>query len=318
VLGKSAWPALAALAQQVAMPEARCFLIVFGAADKEPSAWDGSITLAGGQVLSLEGWRFGGRDTAGEIGYTSLKPFLTKRVLVEQAPLTQRLTTSEEEQDHPGMAQSGDDVWLSFVEFVHGDRSLATGAFKTAPENFDFLARPVGGDQVFLMHYSKSKRVWPAPVAVTAARQDVMRTAAAVDGSGRVWVFWSANPDGNFDLSARSCSKGAFSGLLRLTSEPGPDLNPVATTDVKGRVWVTWQGFRNGNLEILVAAQDGDGLTPESTVSISPASDWDPAHAGGRQPELQGPPRHRLRPAEPPVGGLRSFRGQVGEGFRRV
>jgi hypothetical protein len=47
VLGKSAWPALAALAQQVAMPEARCFLIVFGAADKEPSAWDGSITLAG-------------------------------------------------------------------------------------------------------------------------------------------------------------------------------------------------------------------------------------------------------------------------------
>ncbi len=329
-----------ALAQPVTMPEGRCFLMVFGAGDKEPAVWDGSISVAGGTLLSLEGWRFSGKDatdgratwklstrygpgsggnqgplmengilvtaavpdaaarftvetrqgsftfTAADIGYNTLRPFLSKRVLIEQMPLTRRLTSSVEEQDHPAIAQSGDDVWVSFVEFVHGDRSLAAGNFKTEPESFDFLARPAGGDQVFLMHYSKSRRVWSEPVATSGAGPDVMRTAVAVDGGGRAWVFWSASQDGNFDLFARAYAQGAWSPRLRLSREPGPDLNPVATTDLKGRVWVVWQGFRHGNLEILAAAQEGDGFTAESTVSRSAASDWDPAIAAGPRGEI--------------------------------
>jgi hypothetical protein len=156
-----------ALAQQITMPEARCFLIVFGAGDKQPSAWGGSITATGAQILALEGWRFGPRDstdgratwkittrygprsggnqrplmengilvtaaitdasarftvdteqgaftfTAADIGYATLKTFLNKRVLLEEVPLTRRLTTFEEEQDHPALAASGDDVWVS-------------------------------------------------------------------------------------------------------------------------------------------------------------------------------------------------------------
>jgi len=53
----------------------------------------------------------------------------------------------------------------------------------------------------------------------------------------------------------------------------------VAATDSTGRVWVTWQAFRNNNLEILASVQNGDGFWPETTVSFSPASDWDPAIA---------------------------------------
>ncbi len=224
--------------------------------------------------------------TAEEITYGSLKPFLNKRVLVEQVPVTQQLTTSEEEQDFPAVAQSGDDVWVSYVQFVHGDRSQAQGAFSKDPGSLDFLARPVGGDQVFLMNYSKSKRVWSEPIPVTATKQDVMRTAIAVDRQQRVWVFWSANQDGNLDLYARFYAQGKWSARLRLTYDPGPDLNPVATTDIWGRVWVAWQGYRNNNLEILLAAQTGDSFTSEATVSVSPASDWDPAIAAAPRGEI--------------------------------
>jgi hypothetical protein len=35
---------------------------------------------------------------------------------------------------------------------------------------------------------------------VSAPGQDVMRAAIAVDGSKRVWVFYSANRKGNFDI----------------------------------------------------------------------------------------------------------------------
>jgi hypothetical protein len=73
---------------------------------------------------------------------------------------------------------------------------------------------------------------------------------------------------------------------MRLTTDPGTDVNPVATTDAKGRVWVAWQGYRNGSLDILATVQRGDRFTPETTVSFSPASDWDPAIAAASNGEV--------------------------------
>ena len=73
---------------------------------------------------------------------------------------------------------------------------------------------------------------------------------------------------------------------MRLTSDPGTDVNPVAATDAKGRVWVAWQGFRNNNLEILAAAQNGDSFSKEAIVSFSKRSDWDPAIAAAPNGEV--------------------------------
>src|ERR1700760_4820921 len=38
------------------------FRILFGLADKEPTAWDGSVKVSGGSVRSITGWRFFGDD----------------------------------------------------------------------------------------------------------------------------------------------------------------------------------------------------------------------------------------------------------------
>jgi len=203
------------------------------------------------------------------------------------APAMVQLTSSTEEQDYPSIAQDGDAVYVSYVEFVHSNRSQEKRKkMDTAPMDFDDYARPAGGDRVFLLTYSKSKRSWSAPAAVSAPKQDIMRTAVAVDGQKRVWVFWSANKEGNFDIYARSYAAGRRSPEIRLTDDPGTDLNPVAATDAKGRVWVAWQGFRNHNLEILAAAQEGDRFTKESIISFSPKSDWDPAIAAAPNGEV--------------------------------
>jgi len=39
------------------------------------------------------------------------------------------------------------------------------------------------------MHYSKSQHSWTGPYAITGTSEDVMRTAVAIDGQGRAWVF---------------------------------------------------------------------------------------------------------------------------------
>lgn len=348
-----ALPALATLpllrqppaGQPLPMPQATSFRIQLGIGDKQPTDWSGKLTLKGGRVISIQGWRFAGSDStdyrsswkastrrgllpaaaragalgpvlengvivaaaledpaaaftvettqgaftfrASEVPYGKTLEALDGRARIDRVPTTLQLTTSPEEQDFPAAAQSRDSVWVSFVEFVHGDRSQATpNQLKEEPKDLSFLARPAGGDQVFLMEYSKSKRTWMPPIAVTERGQDVMRTAVAVDGAGRVWVFWSANRNGNFDLWARAYAGGKLSREMRLTQDPGPDLNPVATTDSQGRVWVAWQAFRGDNLEILLAAQQDDGFTPESRVSFSKASDWDPAIAASQSGEV--------------------------------
>jgi hypothetical protein len=202
-------------------------------------------------------------------------------------PAALKLTDSAEDQDHPAITQSDDTVYVAYVEFSHSNRSReGIPPYTEEPKSFDYLARPAGGDQVLLVTYSKSKRSWSDPRPVSAPKQDIMRASVAVDGSKRVWVFWSANKNGNFDIYAKSLAGGQWSSEVRLTSDPGTDLNPVAAVDAKGRVWVAWQGFRNNNLEVLAAAQDGDGFTKESTVSFSKASDWDPAIAAAPNGEV--------------------------------
>lgn len=330
--------------RETAMPDGMAFRILFGLLDKEPSSWNGQVTVASGKVLNIQGWRFSGNDsTNGESewrlstrrglapsgaapgtlgpmlengiiltisgedpsaqvsihtgkGSFSFRPrdiawgsgsfFLDKQVRVDRVAASWQLTSSAEEQDYPAIAQRDDDVWVSFVEFTHGDRSQAVSSFKTTPASVDFLARPAGGDQVQLLHYSKSKRIWTGPIAVTPAKQDIMRTAVAVDGKNRVWVFWSANVDGNFDIYARPYAVGKWGDVLRLTWDEGTDINPVATTDSSGRVWVAWQAYRNENLEILATALDGDNFGNEFIVSFSAASDWDPAIAAGPSGEI--------------------------------
>jgi hypothetical protein len=224
---------------------------------------------------------------AADIGWGDDKPFLDGRVLVDRAPTTTQLTSSTDEQDFPAIAQSKNFVYLAYTQFVHSDREMERrNTLTETPKDFNFLTRPVGGDQVFLVRYSKSNHTWGPPMNVTPPHQDVMRSTVAVDGQDRVWVVWSARQENNFDIYARVLTGTLWSQPKRLTTDPGSDLNPVAATDAGGRVWVAWQGYRNNNLEILAAVQNGDAFNAEATVSFSKASDWDPAIAAAPNGEV--------------------------------
>ncbi len=224
---------------------------------------------------------------ASQVGLGEGRRFLDGRANVERVPWTTPITTSLEEQDYPAVAQSGDTLYVAYVEFTHGDRSQKWPQQMTEkPKSFEPLARPAGGDQVLLIEYSKSKKTWGTPQAASAARQDVYRTAVAVDGEGRAWVFWSANHRGNYDLYARWRKNGAWGEEIRLTQDAGADFSPVAVTDSNGAIWVAWMGHRRDNFDILVARQRGSGFSREERVSTSVSSDWDPAIAAGKDGEV--------------------------------
>lgn len=52
----------AAPVNAVESQQAACWLLVFGIGDKQPTTWDGSISLVGGKLAGIQGWRFAGQD----------------------------------------------------------------------------------------------------------------------------------------------------------------------------------------------------------------------------------------------------------------
>jgi hypothetical protein len=214
-----------------------------------------------------------------EISYGKSAKFLNGRVMVDQVPASAQITTSRDEQDYPAATVDRDgNVWVAFLQFAINPKFQGIRmAVKEPPKNMSELAEAPGGDQVFLMRYSRG--AWSEPIAVSEARGDLYRPAIAVDGSDRVWVFWSANQGGNFDLYARSFRAGKGERTVRLTTDRGADILPVAATDAHGQVWVAWQAFRGGRSQIHAVRQRGNSFSGEMVVASSAGNEWNPSIA---------------------------------------
>ncbi|HYL37997.1 MAG TPA: hypothetical protein VEV17_18925 [Bryobacteraceae bacterium] len=214
-----------------------------------------------------------------DIPYGKTANALNNRVMLDRIPPVVQLTSSPEEQDYPAaVADKSGNVWLAYLEFKHNpnhDRLRNTP--RAGITDFSEYKAPTGGDQILLMKIADGKPGEPIPI--TASGGDLYRPAVAVDGSGRVWVFWSQNEKGNFDLWARVIENGKPGASVRLSNEPGSDIDPAATTDSRGRVWVAWQGWRNGKASILAAGQNGNRFSASTVVSSSSGNEWNPAIA---------------------------------------
>ncbi len=212
-----------------------------------------------------------------EIPYGRSVAKLNGKVFADRVPPVVRLTESPDEEDYPSAAMDGKgNVWIAYVTFHHNPRHNQLRApYTTAPASFDPLREPTGGDQIFARHFANGK--WDAPIAITPAGGDHYRSAIAIDGRGKVWVFWSQNVSGNFDIHSRPIDSGRPGADIRISIAPGSDIDPVAATDSNGNVWVAWQGWRNGKAGIFAATQNGAGFTPAVAVSQSSGNEWNPA-----------------------------------------
>ncbi len=215
---------------------------------------------------------------------------------VERAPVSVVIADTPADEDYPAAVAGKDGtVYVAYVAFTHGKdfpavrETLATPDVKPAtdpekarliarPEDFDYLAQATGGDQVLLRIRKGGE--WGAPIPVSEAGGDVYRPAIALDGSGRVWIFYSshvgadANLDhGNWELMARCYAGGKVGKPVNVSNAPGPDFAPAAATDAAGNVVVTWMGGRGASFDIFAATQTGDNFGPPVPISGIPAGD---------------------------------------------
>jgi hypothetical protein len=211
--------------------------------------------------------------------------YLGNLAQVARVPNSTTMLSAPTEDDYPSAAVAPDGkLYVAYVAFTHGKDFRKDGPLDEEPKSLDYLAESAGGDQVLLLRLDGDH--WTGPLPVTPPGQDVFRTATAVDGAGRVWVFWPAKTSGGWQLFARSLSGDAWSKTLPLTADAGPHAFPAAATDSSGRVWVTWQAFRGRRSSILAARQEGDGFAPPITVAETGANQWMPAIACSRDGQV--------------------------------
>ena len=233
-------------------------------APTEPAPLGIDLTLRGEDPvvgLALGQGRFSFK--AGEVSLGDPKRFLDGRVLVERLPDTSLLRAAP-----PGSSKNArqDDYPALWVRYKTGVHYLAWVSYHQQH------------DRVLLSERSGFDAAWSTPVEV-AAPGDHFRVALAGIHGGAMWIVWSSQRDGNWDLYGREYKDGHLGAEVRLTGAAGPDMWHQMTTDGRGRGWLVWQAFRDGHFDIFARCVDAAGWHEPIRVSDAQANKWDPVVA---------------------------------------
>ncbi|MCP5117845.1 MAG: hypothetical protein GY953_44060, partial [bacterium] len=177
------------------------------------------------------------------------RQYLGGAVEVDRVATAEQISSAEFENDFATIL-GGDEVWTAWTAYRNNSVVI--------------MARRLEGG------------AWQPAIEVSEPG-DIYRVELGRDKRGRVWVVWSEQKGGNFDLYGRAFDGKSWTSVERLTESPQSDVEHRITTDSEGRMWVVWQGFRDGKADIFAKRFDGQSWSAAERVSTSPANDWSPA-----------------------------------------
>jgi hypothetical protein len=214
----------------------------------------------------------------GRLQYGDAERALGGKVDYQRLPTSRQVVKAATEDGYPAaLRDSSGRLTVAYIAFTDAEGFESPLKIPAEPADFAYLATPAGGDQLMFTELDGGR--WTTPTTLTEAGGDLFGVASALDGQGRLWVFWSANVKDNWDLFGRFRTGGRWSDPIRITSAAGSDFHHAAATDSEGRVWLAWQSFGTTNSDVYAARQTDEGFGEPAAVADSPANDWAPAIA---------------------------------------
>lgn len=221
----------------------------------------------------------------GTLGYGNAQRALERNVEFQRVPTYRQIVKAPTEDGYPAAARgAAGALYVAYVAFTHGEGFRSRPPIQVMPEDMSFLGVPTGGEQLMFTELQGDQ--WAEPLALTEPGGDLFQPAVAVDGQDRVWVFWSANVDENWDIFARVRTGGEWSGPMRVTAAAGSDFSAAAATDSEGRVWLAWQSLGAKSSDIYAARQEGRALGEPMAVARTDANEWSPAIAASSDGQI--------------------------------
>ena len=164
------------------------------------------------------------------------------------------------------------------MEFKHNPDHNRLRANPEQPiTDFSQLKSPTGGDQVMVMKIAGGKP--SEPIAVTPGGGDLYRPAIAMDGAGRLWVFWSQNDKGNFDMWGRVIDNGKPGPTVRISSAPVRISTPSRRPILKAACGWRGRDGATGRPRSFRRPRTATGSRAPAAVSSSTGNEWNPAIA---------------------------------------
>ncbi|KPL03857.1 MAG: hypothetical protein AMJ90_02795 [candidate division Zixibacteria bacterium SM23_73_2] len=126
---------------------------------------------------------------------------------------------------------------------------------------------------IFARYYDGT---WHPLMIITSDFNDDTDPAVAADTSGKVWVVWSTNRDGDRDIYSVYYDQ-SWSGLIPVTTDSGDDLAPTIIWDGSGKIWTAWHSWRDGDANIYVCYNDGSGWSGLTQITTDSDNDLVPS-----------------------------------------
>lgn len=308
-------------AQSTRGSEMMQFRITVGLADTQPKPWQGRITVAGGALDSLGGWRFSAADHAAQDGSFSFETKIGNfenqlrtsfpygqtdwgdpniRRLIPQG-LILRLRAADPARvtfASPAGTFEFDTASVPFhsalavldgnarIERMPAEQKLSESGY--ADDEPALAIAPDGTPWTAWVSYQQSGDY----ISVSDGRHTARVTdkgtyhspAIAVNPRGWVHVVWSQRDDSEFHLYQTTRAGGRWTAARRLTEPGSSNIHPRIAAGAEGRMALVWQSLRGGQSQIRLRVLEGGGWSPESRVDEGSGNSWAPAAAwdGGK------------------------------------
>lgn len=304
-------------------PEDRLWqvLVLFGTGDAEPSEWNGILSVASGEIHTVEGCRFelpedrvlpqGGwrlkteinrvlytSGLAGHGGIRTEEMLLPKGLLVRGAGTSATRVLVETNLGAFSFLPMG--IAVGGTERQIGGRVEikrvvpATDLSGTLLRQHDFPSIGAGPDGTlwitWLSYHDRREELnfrrykdaeWTRLIPVGRAAEDLWRPHVATDENGKPWLIWSEQVRGNWDIFAMPWEDNEWGQRLRLTTDPLPDIEPAVACAPNGTTYVAWQTLRGRTSRIQLRYLKAGKWSGTVNVTESEHDDWEPAIAAG-------------------------------------
>lgn len=310
----------AAPLQVVMPPPSAAVLIMLGEQARSAERWDGSLSITGGELGTIEGRQFLAGDTItgadswkcavrtdavepyADIHYTELRPGSKPPILYHPVGIYASVRSHGDPRFSVRTTQGSFAFTLSELggepkRFLNG---RASAARVPAPQKLTdaayehdepaLVALPDGGMAVAWVAYrDRADRVlfrlfqhsvWSPPEEISARAGDIFRCALAADRAGNIWAFWSERQGDHWEIQARKRVQGTWQRAERLAAR-GSNTFLRAASSPDGSIFLAWQSERERQSDIYLKVLRGATWSDEIKVSESAANDWEPAIAAG-------------------------------------
>lgn len=248
----------AVFALQPASPPVRTFRVMLGLGEKKPGKWDGTIAVAGGEIVSIEGWRFEADDKVDGVKGWSCR---TRDYIAPGQRTAVQLA------DGKFRYKEAEVPWPVGVTIsVKGNAPKVTLKLAQGDVKFDAAELKMGEPLAALDGRVKIERTPRTSVVRPAAAkmadnvpQDDYPAFWVHYKSGKQYLAWVSyqNAKDRVLLAERDGPDGAWSAPTEV-AKPGYHFRVQLATTHGGKLWIVWSEMADKNWDLYARPyQDG-------------------------------------------------------------